>query len=506
MEIKNIPGWYGKVHVLGDFVSRRLPSHFIEGWDAWLQGALSASKSLLGEKWLSIYLTSPIWRFILSPGVCGDKAWAGILMPSVDKVGRYFPLTLAVQIDDRQALPRAFIGAAEWYERMEKLALSALEDDFDISVFDKKVQEQAFQLSLPIEGVHAFVKQFKDKSSKFSFQIVIDTPKQMTDAFTRLGDCLLLTYSPRYSLWSTIGSEDRNPSLMVYGDLPPRNAFAEFLGGDKITDAGVVETMSLNAENPTATTEAKPHDTLKGSHFRWQSSARTTVGKKRKINEDAFLERPEIGLWVVADGMGGHSAGDLASKAVVDILNTLTGSGNLETLTAGVVECLHTVNAELVRKARALGPDNIIGSTVVAMLAAGRRCAVIWVGDSRLYCYRDDRLSLLTQDHNLRTELSHQGMINFDDFDRTSSENIVTRALGGAPELQIDSINFEAKEEDVFLLCSDGLLKEVHPQKIAAILGREKDYISSQQLIDAALERGARDNVTVIVVHAGQTD
>src|SRR5512139_3843786 len=94
----SMPGWYGKIPNLGDFASRRLPSRFIVAWDDWLQRALASSRAQLGGQWLDLYLTSPVWRFLLMPGVCGSAAWAGVLMPSVDRVGRYFPLTIALEL------------------------------------------------------------------------------------------------------------------------------------------------------------------------------------------------------------------------------------------------------------------------------------------------------------------------------------------------------------------------------------------------------------------------
>jgi serine/threonine protein phosphatase PrpC len=137
------------------------------------------------------------------------------------------------------------------------------------------------------------------------------------------------------------------------------------------------------------------------------------------------------------------------------------------------------------------------------MLAAAERCASIWAGDSRLYCYRNGELSQLTQDHSLVTEMSRQGVLTAKKFAESGAENIVTRAMGAQPELLIDTITFEALAGDIYLLCSDGLIREVHHQEIADILDDGGCDKSSQRLIDLALERGARDNVTVVVIHAG---
>ena len=112
MSAQHIPGFYGKLPILGDFLSRRLPAGFVQTWDTWLQEALSTSKQQLSAEWLESYLYSPIWRFILSAGACGPTAWAGILLPSVDKVNRCFPFTIAVSIDAQHACPALFVAAA----------------------------------------------------------------------------------------------------------------------------------------------------------------------------------------------------------------------------------------------------------------------------------------------------------------------------------------------------------------------------------------------------------
>ncbi len=133
------PGLHGKVPTKGDFVTRRLARDFVDPWDQWLQSAINCSKEQLGEEWLPIYLTSPIWRFILSPGLCGGDAVAGVLMPSVDRVGRYFPFTLAVALSGCSNPAAVPVTGAKWFDRAEALALTALEDPFDFESFDGEV-------------------------------------------------------------------------------------------------------------------------------------------------------------------------------------------------------------------------------------------------------------------------------------------------------------------------------------------------------------------------------
>jgi type VI secretion system protein ImpM len=509
-ELANIPGFYGKIPVRGDFVVRNLTPRFIEIWDKWLQSALSASKEQLGAQWLEIYLTSPIWRFMLSPGICGSNPWAGILMPSVDKVGRYFPLTIAVAIDPALSLTEQFIGAADWFKRMEQLALSALEDNLELAELESKLHTCTLSRPSPLVLENGNTFNYTNAEGRLAFHMSINKLDHMADAFVQLGFRILTDAHPTYSLWSTAGSDSMRPCLRVYDNLPPCDAYYELLIGQEdqlADDTDAPESPPFADQDCMTETSGQTTDcTIENQHIQWRSFGATTIGKKRRINEDAFLEYPEIGLWAVADGMGGHSAGDVASKTVIDALGTLAATGNLESYTAYTTECLRTVNANLLDMADKIGDGRIIGSTVVVMLAVGTRCAAIWAGDSRLYQLRDGQLTQLTNDHSLVTELSQQGIIAADEPQAEKMENIVTRALGAEPELSFDVINFEARDNDLYLLCSDGLIKEVHPNEIADIMKKDKWRMSTQNLIDLALERGARDNVTVVVAGASQTE
>ena len=128
-------GWYGKLPALGDFASRRLSPGFVEIWDAWLQRGLAASQSELGADWLERYLTSLVWHFVLHPGVVGNEAWAGIVMSSVDRVGRYFPLTICAAID----APGDSVGwdkLESWLDALEVAARSVLDVDAELDTFE----------------------------------------------------------------------------------------------------------------------------------------------------------------------------------------------------------------------------------------------------------------------------------------------------------------------------------------------------------------------------------
>ena len=123
------PGWYGKLPALGDFARRRLPAGFIEPWDAWLQKGMAASRAALGQDWLAHYLSAPIWRFALLPGVIGPDAWAGVLLPSVDRVGRYFPLTVCASLPAAEPLGPSLAALDDWLARLEQAALLGLDPE-----------------------------------------------------------------------------------------------------------------------------------------------------------------------------------------------------------------------------------------------------------------------------------------------------------------------------------------------------------------------------------------
>jgi type VI secretion system protein ImpM len=129
-------GWYGKIPALGDFASRRLPPDFIGAWDGWLQGAMLASRAALGEHWLATYLNSPIWRYLLLPGACGPGSWTGIMLPSVDKLGRQFPLTVATALDAQPEAAAAVFAAHGWFRALEQVALDSLSLDATVDALE----------------------------------------------------------------------------------------------------------------------------------------------------------------------------------------------------------------------------------------------------------------------------------------------------------------------------------------------------------------------------------
>ena len=231
----------------------------------------------------------------------------------------------------------------------------------------------------------------------------------------------------------------------------------------------------------------------------WSSASRTDVGMVRKLNEDSVLDLPELGLWVVADGMGGHAAGDFASGAIVAALASIPPPASLGALLGDVRQCLQTVNRQLNEEARTRR-EQVIGSTVVALLVYGGHGVVVWAGDSRAYLYRRGELIQLTRDHSQVEELVRLGLLARDGVEGHPAANVITRAIGVADVLELDSEMLTLAEDDIFLLCSDGLYRELDDNTIKDCLALGDCRQSCDTLIESALARRARDNVSVIVV------
>ena len=229
------------------------------------------------------------------------------------------------------------------------------------------------------------------------------------------------------------------------------------------------------------------------------STSRTDVGKVRQHNEDACLDRPDVGLWVVADGMGGHSAGDVASGMIVSRLATLEPAASLSRFLDQVESTLETVNRDL-RKLAASREAATIGSTVAALLSRGGHAICAWAGDSRIYRLRDGELEQITQDHALVADLVDRGVLTAAQAANHPQSNLVTRAVGAGDALKLDCEIVTLRPGDRFILCSDGLDKEVDDSEVRDAASRASDEDLADTLVELALSRGSRDNVTVIVV------
>ncbi len=232
---------------------------------------------------------------------------------------------------------------------------------------------------------------------------------------------------------------------------------------------------------------------------RFVSHALTHVGLVRRRNEDAFLDRPDFGLWAVADGMGGHAQGDYASARIVAALGAHHPPGELGQLIAAAAGRLGEVDAELRARASRLGPAAVIASTVVVLVAEAGEFAVLWAGDSRAYRWRNGAFQQLTVDHSHVQELVDSGSLRAEDAALHPKAHIVTQAIGGG-RLEFGILREALVAGDRFLLCSDGLTNMVCDAEIAREIAAAPPRIAAERLQDRVLARGAVDNFTVVIV------
>jgi len=232
----------------------------------------------------------------------------------------------------------------------------------------------------------------------------------------------------------------------------------------------------------------------------WICSSATNTGAVRPLNEDALLDKKEISLWVVADGMGGHEAGNVASQMIVEALGDMERPGTLSGYVNELENRIRDVNRRLLEYSEIMLDGKLVGSTFVGFTIYDQIGLCMWMGDSRLYLYRGNELKQLSRDHSQVAELLASGAISEAEAKDHPDANVITRAVGTSDELCIEYDVFNVQVGDVFLLCSDGLYNAVDSENISESLKADTPEHTVDTLIQQALENEARDNVSVIVV------
>jgi serine/threonine protein phosphatase PrpC len=222
----------------------------------------------------------------------------------------------------------------------------------------------------------------------------------------------------------------------------------------------------------------------------------THIGHTRRINEDALFVNEAEGLWLVADGIGGHGNGDKASAAVVEQVESYCQRSSVEESLADITSRLRRAHQTCKNMAGAGMPS----STVAALIIFQSKAISIWAGDSRIYRLKNGELTLLTEDHSLAQERYRKGEVSREAAQRLPSANVLTRAVGVHQDLHLDAEITEIEAGDRFLVCTDGLYKELTLEKIQSMLGVPFGEHMLTALFDEALQRGGRDNITGIVV------
>jgi serine/threonine protein phosphatase PrpC len=254
-----------------------------------------------------------------------------------------------------------------------------------------------------------------------------------------------------------------------------------------------------------------------------KSSGMTDVGLQREGNEDFFSVQDAFGLYMVADGMGGHLAGEVASRVAVEIINksfrkwsevqtppdeifgfpdeSLSWEGNY------ILGSIRLANRVIYEMASAYEQYDGMGTTIVSLLAGSGRIVAANVGDSRMYLVRDNRIERMSKDHTIVAEHVEMGVMTEDEAVRSPLRHILTRNLGSSENVDAEVFEIEPSSEDLFILCSDGLTDLVTDEEILKLALKDSDpQRLTRRLIDLALERGAHDNTTVVTVLLDQVE
>jgi type VI secretion system protein ImpM len=484
-------GIYGKLPSNGDFLMRRVPQEFLHWWDNWLQHGVAASREQLGGNWLDIFLTSPIWRFYFEAGTVCSRPCVGLVTPSVDRVGRYFPLTLVWFPEGSASFFSLARHAAPWFNAAERHVVEALEaEQSDFASFDQKIRDSGALLDAA-DGPDDFALQPEDAAALLSraypaWQLPLKSLTEMRAVAEHLAGSQLRNLGARCYFW-TEGSGRVAPSMLVGARFPDPADYMSLLTGEWAGSSWTpldAQLRSVPSMEDTAIRIEVP--------VRYESGSRSDTGNQRKVNQDALLERAELGLWVVADGMGGHSDGELASRMVCDALAEMLPPPSVEQGVEAIQSRLQSVNDYLFRMAsREIDPKSC-GSTVVVMLARGSQAAILWAGDSRVYRLRNGELRQVTEDHS------------WDDPESaaTGEGTAITRAVGGTESLQLDLRLERTQPGDRYLLCSDGVTRELTDERIRELLATGDAASCSAELLRAVLLTPAQDNASAIVIDA----
>jgi type VI secretion system protein ImpM len=462
-------GLFGKTPHVGDFVERRIHPAFHSLWDEWLQGGIAASQRVLGDAWLDIYLTSPVWRFAFSAGVCGDAVYAGVLVPSVDRVGRYFPLSIVASLPAGASCVRLLTAGDAWFGAAEAILIRVLDGRItDVDEFDREVNA----LAVPLAELRERAGDTPSLNTTADIVLPLQDARELAPRLSDLAESLLAqrrTVPQTY--WLTQGSRRVSPRFLAITGLPPTTLFTPLLNGEFTPlEWQHIPFRSASQPLPDATVAT-----------RIPCSIRTERGHVRDTNEDAAVARPDLGMWVVADGMGGYADGAFASAAVCAALEAVAWTGDLASRVTLATEALRAVNADLRPRGDPAPRQINSASTVLIFLIRKDDWACIWSGDSRLYRMTNGSLEQISVDHAIDERL--------------------TAGVGVKDELHFDVAYGKVNPADRFLLCTDGVHHALDEQQITQALAATDPARAAHALIAAVLAGRAIDNATAITVY-----
>jgi type VI secretion system protein ImpM len=401
-------GFFGKLPCRGDFLKRRVRDDFVAVWDDWLQQCLAESRQQMQEQWLNAYLASPIWRFVLSEGVCGTGMYAGVLVPSVDRVGRYFPLTLVAQWSTEHGALDVACDAQDWFDALEELALQA-PDISDIDVFDAQVARLS---GFGDADAAAESADLRDALARANFphgSAQWHVPLHSVLSLQRAINAMALREMERtlrpLSVWWTDGSDTVAPSWLCVRGLPGPESFAAMLSGRwSGTGWQGIATRGVTRRNAASAASGARHAASNGSAVQTGAAdgradhlggADAPPARISAIHEPVlrewgaaparthFILRPELGLWGLATSSA-DEADEPLLQAIADALHGVEDGGSLTVLAERVRHVLSAVQRQL---AGETGDD----LNVMVFVARGTDCALIFAGSGLAIRCRDSQ-------------------------------------------------------------------------------------------------------------------
>jgi type VI secretion system protein ImpM len=473
MSARSSVGFFGKLPCNGDFLERRVPQAFLEVWDPWLQLCVHTSRQVLQESWLPSYLTSPLWRFVLSEAVCGSGAYAGVLAPSVDRVGRYFPLTVVTQIDVA-ACPLQFATQhTSWFDGLESLIITALEDsNLSLEWFDTQVEGFARQLDDdPDGGDRLLVGMFE--GSRFPAQGVawrapLRAAGQLHRAINAFAFSQLSAQLRPLGVWYTEGSQGAAPSWLSLRGLPTPEQFGAMLDGQWARDGwsslgelrGEPESIAQPpAANGTPDTASAPASVLGPPRVTLPDVQLSAI----ETNKAAFIVRPEIGLWAVA--ATGADENPEAVRMIADAMQQLVPAPSLTLL----VEAVRQLMSDVQRRLRHLATRDVqrveSHASMAAMLAAGAECALLTAGRVQKLRIRERMVETFADpdDAGHGASAAPGSLMDLLSSDPRSAAGIGT---GYFTDLQVHYDRLQ--REDLWLLCAQAAIS---PKNLEYVMG-----------------------------------
>jgi len=392
-----------------------------------------------------------------------------VLVPSVDRVGRYFPLSIVASLPAEVSCVGLLTAGDDWFGAAEAILIRVLDGRIaDVDEFDRVVNE----LGVPLAELRKHAGDTLALNATADVVLPLRDARELAPRLVELADSLLAqrrTVPQTY--WLTQGSARVSPRFLAVTGLPPATQFAPMLNG---------EFAPLEWQHIPLRTDSQPlSDTNVATRI--PSSIRTERGHVRDTNEDTAIARPDLGMWAVADGMGGYADGAFASAAVCAALEDVAWTGDLPTRVTLATTALRAANASLRPAGDPSGRLINSASTVLILLIQKDDCACIWSGDSRLYRVRNGALEQISVDHAIDERL--------------------TAGVGVKDELHVDVTYGKVHPGDRYLLCTDGVHHALDEQEIRQALAAPDPPRAAHMLISAVLAGRATDNATAITVY-----